>query len=96
MARAAVVAPLAVIAGGVLAWRRRWPELAVLVGAMLIILIAVPALKDMIDRPRPAGGLVEASGSSYPSGHAAYAVFYAWVALTSRCGCGRGGATGRR
>jgi undecaprenyl-diphosphatase len=78
----AVVAPLSVIAGGVLAWRRRWPELAVLVVASLIILVGVPAIKDEVDRPRPSGGLVSASGQSYPSGHAAHAVFYAWLALT--------------
>ncbi len=78
----AVVAPLSVITGGVLAWRRRWPELAVLIVASLIILIGVPAIKEAVDRPRPAGGLVEASGSSYPSGHAAHSVFYAWLALT--------------
>jgi undecaprenyl-diphosphatase len=78
----AVVAPLVVIAAGVLAWRRRWPELAVLVVASLIILAGVPVLKDAVDRPRPGGGLVDASGASYPSGHAAHSVFYAWLALT--------------
>jgi undecaprenyl-diphosphatase len=77
----AVVAPLSVVAGGVLAWRRRWPELAVLVGASVIILIGVPAIKEIVDRPRPEGGLVDAANSSYPSGHAAHAVFYAWLAL---------------
>jgi membrane protein DedA with SNARE-associated domain/membrane-associated phospholipid phosphatase len=74
---------VAVIAGGVLAWRRLWPEVAVLGGALILCHIAVPALKDAIDRPRPAGPeLVSASGGSYPSGHATYAVIYTWLALT--------------
>ena len=78
----AVVAPLSVIAAVVLGIRRRWPELAVLVVASLIILVGVPAIKDLVDRPRPDGGLVEVGGGSYPSGHAAHSVFYAWLALT--------------
>ena len=65
-----------------LGWRRRWSELGVLVAAVVIILIAVPVLKEIVDRPRPAGGLVDAPGSAYPSGHAAHSVFYAWLALT--------------
>jgi membrane protein DedA with SNARE-associated domain/membrane-associated phospholipid phosphatase len=78
----AALAPLVAIAGGVLAWRGRWTELAVLVAAVAIILIAVPVAKEIVDRPRPEGGLVDASGSSYPSGHAAHSVFFAWLALT--------------
>ncbi len=77
-----VLVPLAVIAGTVLAWRGRWTEVTVLVVAVTIILIAVPVAKEIVDRPRPAGGLVEVSGASYPSGHAAHSVFYAWLALT--------------
>ena len=77
-----VLVPLTVIAAAVLAWRRLWMELVVLVVAVTIILIAVPGAKEIVDRPRPAGGLVEVSGESYPSGHAAHSVFYAWLALT--------------
>jgi undecaprenyl-diphosphatase len=33
----------------------------------------------MVDRPRPPQALVDAAGSSYPSGHAAYAM--AWIVL---------------
>ena len=62
--------------------------------------IGVDVLKDVVDRPRPAGGLVAAPGSSYPSGHAAHSVFYAWLALTSslrlRPGMARGDGAGRR
>jgi membrane-associated phospholipid phosphatase len=35
-----------------------------------------------VDRPRPTGGLVDTSGSSFPSGHAAYSMLYVWGALT--------------
>jgi undecaprenyl-diphosphatase len=57
-------------------------EVGVLVAAMVIAHIAVPALKEIVDRPRPEGSLVDTTGSSYPSGHAAYAVIYTWLALT--------------
>ena len=39
-------------------------------------------LKELVDRPRPAGSLIDTSGQSYPSGHAAYAVIYTWLVLT--------------
>jgi undecaprenyl-diphosphatase len=54
----------------------------VLIAAMVIAHIAVPALKEIIDRPRAEGSLVDTRGDSYPSGHAAYAVIYTWLALT--------------
>ncbi|HEY8000354.1 MAG TPA: bifunctional DedA family/phosphatase PAP2 family protein [Solirubrobacterales bacterium] len=78
----AVQVPLTVITAAVLAWRRRWPEFGVLIAAVVVMLIAVPLLKEIVDRPRPQGGLVDAPGASYPSGHAAHSVFYAWLALT--------------
>jgi undecaprenyl-diphosphatase len=65
-----------------LAIRRHWPEFCVLLIGTIVILIGVDAVKDAVDRPRPGGGLVSTEGSSYPSGHAAHAVAYAWVALT--------------
>lgn len=71
-----------VAAAVMLGMRSRWPELWVLVAALILTHVAVPVLKEAIDRPRPEGGLVEASGMSYPSGHAAYSVIYAWLALT--------------
>ena len=70
------------IAAAVLGVRGRWPEVAVLIAAVVIILIAVPVIKEIVDRPRPADPLVDAAGASYPSGHAAHSVFYAWLALT--------------
>ena len=77
-----VLIALTVITAGALAWRRLWTELAVLVAAVAIILIAVPIAKDVLDRPRPPDGLVDVAGAAYPSGHAAHSVFYAWLALT--------------
>ena len=46
---------------------------------MVLLYIAVNAAKAGVDRPRPAGPLVETSGSSFPSGHAAYSTI--WIAL---------------
>jgi membrane-associated phospholipid phosphatase len=73
---------VAIAAGAALALRRRWMEVGVLVAAMVIAHIAVPVLKEVVDRPRPEGSLVDTTGDSYPSGHAAYAVIYTWLALT--------------
>jgi undecaprenyl-diphosphatase len=78
----AVVLPLAALAALALAWQRAWAELAVLVAAMAIIVIAVPEIKEAIDRPRPPDPLVFAASEAYPSGHAAYSTLYAWLALT--------------
>jgi undecaprenyl-diphosphatase len=77
-----VVCALAAISAALLAWRRRWPEFGVVLLGTAMILVGVHEIKAEIDRPRPAGGLVDASGSSFPSGHAAYATFYVWAAVT--------------
>jgi undecaprenyl-diphosphatase len=66
-----------------LALRRSWPELFVLVVGTVAIFLLTDAVKDWVGRPRPAGGLVDAAGSSYPSGHASHAIVYAWIALTA-------------
>lgn len=78
----AVLVPLSVVTVVVLAWRRRWPEVAVLIAALVIMLVSVPLIKAGLDRPRPGGALIDAPGASYPSGHATYSVFYAWLAIT--------------
>jgi membrane protein DedA with SNARE-associated domain/membrane-associated phospholipid phosphatase len=78
----AICLPLAAVAAAALAARRRWAELAVLVAGMAIVVAGAHALKDAVDRPRPGGGLVATSGSSFPSAHAAYATFYVWLAVT--------------
>jgi membrane protein DedA with SNARE-associated domain/membrane-associated phospholipid phosphatase len=77
-----VVLSLAAACGLALAIRRRWAELGVLVAGLAIVVVGVHELKDAVDRPRPDGGLVDASGSSFPSAHAAYSAFYVWLAVT--------------
>jgi undecaprenyl-diphosphatase len=74
--------PLAALAAVALAARARWSELAVLVVAMLITIVAVHELKDMVARPRPPGALIGVEGEAFPSAHAAYSVLYAWLAVT--------------
>jgi membrane protein DedA with SNARE-associated domain len=77
-----VVFPLAVLSGIALALTRRWTELCVLIAGMVLIVVLTHEIKDWTDRPRPAGGLVEADGSAFPSAHAAYATIYTWLAAT--------------
>jgi membrane protein DedA with SNARE-associated domain/membrane-associated phospholipid phosphatase len=77
-----IVLPLAAVCAAALAARRRWAELGVLVAGMAIAAIGAHELKDAVDRPRPDGGLVAASDSSFPSAHAAYSTFYVWLAVT--------------
>jgi membrane protein DedA with SNARE-associated domain/membrane-associated phospholipid phosphatase len=77
-----VTIPLAVLAGIALAGWRRWPELCVLVIGFAAILLLAPEIKSWTDRPRPPGPLVATQGSSFPSGHAAQATLYAWLAVT--------------
>jgi membrane protein DedA with SNARE-associated domain/membrane-associated phospholipid phosphatase len=79
---AVVTLPLTVMVAVLLALRRRWTEAAVLVVATAIIYLGVAELKNAIERPRPVGGLTQAGGSSFPSGHAAHAILYPWLALT--------------
>jgi len=79
---AAVNLPLAALAALLLAARRRWAEAAVLVAAVAIIYIGVTELKDATARPRPSNPLTSAEGSAFPSGHAAHAVIFPWLALT--------------
>jgi len=79
----AIVLPLTAVAAAALAARRRWAELGVLTIGIAAIYVGVQEIKDAVDRPRPDGGLVATSGSSFPSGHAAHSVFYLWLAVTS-------------
>jgi len=52
---------------------------AVLAVALGLTYALVHVTKAAVDRPRPAGALVASDGSSFPSGHAAYAI--AWIAV---------------
>jgi len=73
---------LAGIGAALLAWRRRWAEFWVLLGGMTITQLGLAGLEESVDRPRPADPLVSASGSSFPSAHAAHSVIYLWLAIT--------------
>ncbi len=92
----AVVFPLVAISAAVLAVRRRWAEFAVLLIGIAIVFVGVHEIKAAVDRPRPEGSLVDTSGSSFPSGHAAYSTFYVWLAvmvvMRLRPGISRGAA----
>jgi len=91
-----VVLALTVICSALLALRRRWTELAVLFAGVTLSAVGFHAIKVAVGRPRPPEPLVGFSGSSFPSGHAAYSVFYLWVAVTIfirlRPGMARGAA----
>ena len=65
-----------------LALRRRWAELGVVLVGMTLTTVGFHEIKDAVDRPRPEGGLIDTTGSSFPSGHAAYSVIYMWLAVT--------------
>jgi membrane protein DedA with SNARE-associated domain/membrane-associated phospholipid phosphatase len=72
-------AALVVVTAVVLAVRRRPMDIVPLVLGFALIFVAVHAAKAGIDRPRPARPLVATEGSTFPSGHAAYAT--AWLAV---------------
>ncbi len=78
----AVTGLLALAAAALLVARRRWAELGVLLGGVVLIFAGAHEIKDAVDRPRPAGGLIDTSGPSFPSVHAAYSTFYVWLAVT--------------
>ena len=73
---AVLVYALVGVGVALLAWRRRPYELAFLLAGTLLTYVGVHITKAAVDRPRPLRPLVEAAGSSFPSGHAAYAVIY--------------------
>jgi undecaprenyl-diphosphatase len=71
-----VVTILAVVAGAILVLRREarlglWLAVEV-AGAVAMY----QALKAILDRPRPIGGLVETTGSAFPSGHATQGIAF--------------------
>jgi membrane protein DedA with SNARE-associated domain/membrane-associated phospholipid phosphatase len=78
----AVTIPLAVVAGIVLVARKRWMELWVLAVGFTLTVLLVPEIKGFTDRPRPPDPLVSTEGTAFPSGHAAQATLYSWLAIT--------------
>jgi len=84
LGRLYVVGALVLMAAVLLAWRRRPADMAVLVAGLVLVAVGIHAAKAGIDRPRPDGPLVDAEGSSYPSGHAAYSTVYVAVAIAAR------------
>ncbi len=71
-----------VVAGSVvLALRRRPLDLFALAGGFAFVVLAAHLAKAGIDRPRPPHALTGTDGSSYPSGHSAYATAYVAMAV---------------
>ena len=68
----------------VLLWRRHGLEGLALLGGLALTYAGVHIAKAALDRPRPLDPLVDAAGSAYPSGHAAYAVCWVAVAVALR------------
>ena len=64
-----------------LAFRRRIPEAVILAISAPAVSIATQIAKASVDRTRPPDALVETSGSSFPSGHAANAIAYVAIAV---------------
>lgn len=65
-----VAAPVMVIVGVYLAWRRRWVGLTYWVLTMVLSQLLIGPIKMLYERPRPPLPLVETTGYSFPSGHA--------------------------
>ncbi len=72
--------PLWGVVGAYLAFTRRGVLLTVWVVSIALGEVAVTLSKALYDRPRPLGGMVDTSGSAFPSGHSAAAAVTA-VAL---------------
>ena len=65
-----VTAPVMILVGVFLAFRRRWEALAFWFLAMLGSQLLIGPMKNLYERARPPFPLVETSGFSFPSGHA--------------------------
>lgn len=75
------VLTLVVISSIALVMRRLPLELFALAAGFGFVVLAVHLAKAGIDRPRPPAPFVRSIGSSYPSGHAAYATTYVAMAV---------------
>jgi membrane protein DedA with SNARE-associated domain/membrane-associated phospholipid phosphatase len=76
-----VVLPVVFVAVVFLLSRRRVTEGVVLAAGTVLTFVAVNLTKPIVDRSRPSDSLVSTDGSSFPSGHAAYAVAYVAIAV---------------
>jgi membrane-associated phospholipid phosphatase len=76
-----VVGAFVLVSVVALAMRSRPVELGALLIGFLVLVAAVHATKAGVDRPRPPGELVHTVGSSFPSGHSAYATAYIAMAV---------------
>jgi membrane-associated phospholipid phosphatase len=76
-----VVGALIVVAAAYLFWRRWAVEALTLLVGFAATFGAVHLAKAIEARPRPGAGLVAASGSSFPSAHAAYSIAYVAIVL---------------
>jgi undecaprenyl-diphosphatase len=78
------VIAVALVVSVLLAWRRRWREVVVLMGGLLLEVTVFLTVNYVVDRPRPDVVKLNATPatSSYPSGHvAASLVLWAAIAL---------------
>jgi membrane protein DedA with SNARE-associated domain/membrane-associated phospholipid phosphatase len=70
-----------VVAAAYLLWHRQAVEALTLAIGFAATFGAVHLVKALEARPRPGGGLVVVSGSSFPSAHAAYSIAYVAIVL---------------
>ena len=78
-----VTAVLVLAVLGFLAFKRFWPDLVcVVAGTGGILVIVDRLLKPWFDRPRPDASLLDLSGRSFPSGHAAGSVVFYFMSCT--------------
>lgn len=75
-----VILPFVALTTIFLLVRRHVPEALALVAGTYLTVQLSHVMKNIEDRPRPSGALVETAGSSFPSGHSANAT--AWIAVT--------------
>ncbi len=80
---AVVTIPVAIVAAIAFARGGHRTEMWILVVSFTVVVLAAPEAKAIIDRPRPPDSLVSYLGSSYPSGHAAHSILYAWLAIAA-------------
>lgn len=89
-----VVVPVTVAVALVVAWRRYLIEAVVLVSGLGLSWLSVYLIKNAVERPRPAGSLIDVTGFSFPSTHATMTVAYVAIAIiVVRTGLGRWSGT---